>query len=124
MELALWKAAGLAAPDKDSWYVQAGQGMMSTIVMAGERNGYTLTDRGTYFAYEAKGTPALVVLVEGDKPLLNQYSVIVINPEKCKSAKVDLAKAFSDWLASPKGQKVVADFKTDGKQLFTPNAKK
>ncbi|MFZ5811076.1 MAG: substrate-binding domain-containing protein, partial [Thermodesulfobacteriota bacterium] len=105
MEIALWKAAGLPAPDKEAWYVQAGQGMMSTIVMAGERKGYTLTDRGTYFTYEAKGTPALVVLVEGDKPLLNQYSVIVINPEKCKSAKVDLAKAFSDWLASPKGQK-------------------
>ncbi|QLA15640.1 substrate-binding domain-containing protein [Desulfolutivibrio sulfoxidireducens] len=124
MELSLWKAAGTAMPDKEAWYVQAGQGMLSTIVMAGERNGYTLTDRATYFTYEAKGAPALVVLVEGDKPLLNQYSVIVVNPEKCKAVKADLAKQFSDWLASPKGQKVVADFKTDGKQLFTPNARK
>ncbi len=124
MELALWKAADMAAPDKETWYVQAGQGMMATIVMAAERNAYTLTDRATYFTYEAKGDPALVVLVEGDKPLLNQYSVIVINPEKCKNARVDLAKAFNDWLASPKGQQVVADFKTGGKQLFTPNAKK
>ena len=124
MELALWKAADMAAPDKENWYVQAGQGMMATIVMAAERSGYTLTDRATYFTYEAKNDPALAVLVEGDKPLLNQYSVIVINPEKCKNAKVDLAKAFNDWLASPKGQQVVADFKSDGKQLFTPNAAK
>jgi len=124
MELALWKAADLSVPDKETWYVQAGQGMMATIVMAAERNGYTLTDRATYFTYEAKNDPVLAVLVEGDKPLLNQYSVIVINPEKCKNAKVDLAKTFSDWLASPKGQQVVADFKSDGKQLFTPNAQK
>jgi tungstate transport system substrate-binding protein len=124
MELSLWKDAGLAAPDKETWYVQAGQGMLATIIMAAERSGYTLTDRATWFTYEAKGDPALAVLVEGDKPLLNQYSVIVINPEKCKAAKADLAKAFNDWMASDKGQKVVAGFKTDGKQLFTPNAKK
>jgi tungstate transport system substrate-binding protein len=124
MELSLWKDAAMPAPDKEQWYVQAGQGMMATIVMAAERNGYTLTDRATYFTYEAKGNPALTVLVEGDKPLLNQYSVIVVNPEKCPKAKVDLAKALSDWMASDKGQKVIADFKTDGKQLFTPNAKK
>ncbi len=124
MELALWKNAGMALPDKEDWYVQAGQGMLATIIMAAERKGYTLTDRATYFTYEAKGSPTLAVLVEGDKPLLNQYSVIVVNPEKCKNAKVDLAKAFNDWMASPKGQKVIADFKTDGKQLFTPNAAK
>ncbi len=124
MEQSLWKGAGLALPDKETWYVSAGQGMMATLNMAAERGGYTLVDRGTYISYEdqAKGKPALVILVEGDKPLLNQYSVISVNPKQCKDAKFNLAETFRTWLASPKGQKVVADFKLKGKSLFTPNA--
>jgi tungstate transport system substrate-binding protein len=126
MEQSLWKVANLPLPDKESWYVSAGQGMLATLTMAGERRGYTLVDRGTYIAYEdmAKGKPALVVLVEGDKPLLNQYSVIPVNPEKCKAVKREAAEKFRQWLASPKGQKVVGDFTLKGKKLFTPNAAK
>jgi len=126
MEKSLWKGADLALPDKETWYVSAGQGMMATLNMAGERKGYTLVDRGTYIAYEdqAKGKPALVVLVEGDKPLLNQYSVIPINPAKCPNVKIKDAEKFADWLASAKGQKVVGDFTLKGKKLFTPNAAK
>lgn len=125
-EKSLWKEAKLAQPDKDSWYVSAGQGMMSTLNMAGERNAYTLVDRGTYITYAThyKDKPPLVVLVEGDKPLLNQYSVISVNPAKCKNVKYKLAEKFRKWMASPAGQKIVADFKLKGKKLFTPNAGK
>ncbi len=126
MEQSLWKVANLPLPDKETWYVSAGQGMMATLNMAGERKGYALVDRGTYIAYEdqAKGKPALVILVEGDKPLLNQYSVIPVNPEKCKAAKHAAAEKFRTWLASAKGQKIVGDFTLKGKPLFTPNAGK
>ncbi|MHC1788135.1 ABC transporter substrate-binding protein [Solidesulfovibrio sp.] len=124
MEQSLWKGANLPLPDKETWYISAGQGMMATLAMAGERKGYTLVDRGTYIAYDdqAKGKPALVVLVEGDKPLLNQYSVIPVNPAKCPKVKIKEAEAFSAWLASAKGQKVVGEFTVKGKKLFTPNA--
>jgi len=126
MEQSLWKGANLPLPDKETWYVSAGQGMMATLAMAGERGGYALVDRGTYIAYEdqAKGAPALVVLVEGDKPLLNQYSVISVNPGKCKAARFEASESFRKWLASAKGQKVVGDFTVKGKKLFTPNAAK
>uniref|UniRef100_I2Q605 ABC-type tungstate transport system, permease component n=1 Tax=Desulfovibrio sp. U5L TaxID=596152 RepID=I2Q605_9BACT len=126
MEQSLWKLANLPLPDKESWYASAGQGMLATLTMAGERGAYTLVDRGTYIAYEdqAKGKPALVVLVEGDKPLLNQYSVISVNPEKCKSVKFEAAETFRKWLASAKGQQVVGAFTLKGKPLFTPNAAK
>ena len=124
-EIALWKKAGIQGIDKASWYVQTGQGMMATINVAAERNGYTLTDRGTYITYEhnQKGNPPLVILVEGDPELFNQYSVIPINPKKCPETKFELAKKFSDWMASPPTQKFIGDFKLMGKQLFTPNAK-
>jgi tungstate transport system substrate-binding protein len=126
MEQSLWKGAGLALPDKDPWYVSAGQGMMATLNMAAERKAYTLVDRGTYISYEdqAKGKAPLAILVEGDKPLLNQYSVISVNPAQCKNVKFDMSETFRKWLASPKGQKVVGDFTLKGKKLFTPNAAK
>jgi tungstate transport system substrate-binding protein len=124
-ELSLWKAADLPVPDKQNWYVQTGQGMLTTINVAAERNGYTMTDRGTYIKYEdtMKGNPPLKILVEGDPTLMNQYSVIAVNPKKCPQAKYDLAMRFINWIAGPRGQQLIKDFKLLDKQLFTPNAK-
>jgi tungstate transport system substrate-binding protein len=124
-ELSLWKAANLPVPDKESWYVQTGQGMLATINIAAERNGYTMTDRGTYIKYESnmKGNPPLKILVEGDAVLLNQYSVIAINPKHCAKAKYDTAKQFINWITGAEAQQLIKDFKLLGKPLFTPNAK-
>ena len=55
--------------------------------------------------------------------LINQYSVLAINPQRCKNAKFDLATAFSDWLAGTEAQGLIRDFKLLGKPLFVPNAK-
>ena len=125
MELDLWKVSGAAVPEKEAWYAQAGQGMMATINIAAEKNGYTLADRGTYIKYENNlgGNPPLKILVEGDQTLLNQYSVIAVNPAKCQKAQLELATKFSTWIAGPEGQKVIKEFKVMGKPLFTPNAK-
>ena len=123
-ELSLWQVAGMPVPDKADWYVQTGQGMIKTILVAEERDGYTMTDRGTYIKYEAnqKGTPPLVILVAGDACLFNQYSVIAVNPKRCESVAYDSATTFSSWITSPEIQKIIADFRLLGKQLFTPNA--
>ncbi len=124
LEQQLWKAAGLA-PDKESWYIQVGQGMLTTLGMSAERGAYTITDRGTWIAYEAKhhGHSGLVVLSEGDLALRNQYSIILLAP-KCTMIKHTAAKKLMDWFLSPVGQKAIADFKVEGKQLFIPNAAK
>lgn len=123
-EILLWKEAGLPVPDKESWYIQTGQGMLNTINIAAERNAYTMTDRGTYIKYEAtwKGNPPLVILVEGDASLRNQYSVLAVNPKRCDNVKYDLATKYRIWMALPKTQKLIGDFKLLGKQLFIPNA--
>jgi tungstate transport system substrate-binding protein len=124
MELSLWQAAALPVPDKEAWYVQTGQGMLATINIAAERSGYTMTDRGTYIKYESDlaGNPPLKILLEGEEALLNQYSVIAVNPENCPKVKYDLAKQFEQWVAGPQGQQLIKDYKLLGKQLFTPNA--
>ncbi len=125
MEKALWEKTGAALPDKEQWYVQTGQGMLSTIHIAEERKGYTLTDRGTYYKYETTkgGNPALKILVEGDGLLKNQYSVIALNPRNCPKSHYKLAMQFSDWMAGAEGQKLIGDFKLNGKPLFTANGK-
>jgi tungstate transport system substrate-binding protein len=125
MELDLWKESGGPVPEKEAWYAQAGQGMMATITIATEKNGYTLADRGTYIKYENNmgGNPPLKILVEGDQALFNQYSVIAVNPAKCQKAQLELATTFSKWIAGPEGQKLIKEFKVMGKPLFTPNAK-
>jgi tungstate transport system substrate-binding protein len=124
-EISLWKASGLPVPDRESWYIQTGQGMIATITIAEEREAYTLTDRGTYIKYESNkgGNPPLVMLVEGDESLLNQYSVIAVDPENCPSARYELATRFISWITSGTVQQLIGDFTLLGKQLFTPNAK-
>ena len=123
-EILLWKDAGITLPDKEQWYIQTGQGMINTINIAAERDAYTMTDRGTYIKYEAnlKGNPPLVILVEGDASLRNQYSIMPVNPQRCKDAKYDLATKLALWFVSPDAQKLIGDFKLMNKQLFTPNA--
>ncbi len=124
-ELSLWSTAGLTLPDREHWYSQTGQGMLSTLHVAAERQGYTLTDRGTFIKYEEtqKGHAPLKILVEGDPDLLNQYSVIAVNPDHCANVKTDLAEAFIDWITGADGQRLIGDFKLLGRPLFSPNAK-
>ncbi len=124
-EKLLWKNAGIALPDKESWYIQTGQGMLATINVAQEKKGYTMTDRGTYIKYQDSqgGNALLKVLVEGDKILLNQYSVLTLDPANCPKAKYDLALKFSHWMASEAAQKLIGDFRLLGQKLFIPNAK-
>ena len=124
-EQELWKKAGLQLPDKETWYVSTGQGMLATIMVAQEKNGYTMTDRGTYIKYNSqnKGNAPLKILIQGDKNLLNQYSVLTLDPNHCAKAKYDPALEFLNWMASPKAQKLIAEFLLMGEQLFFPNAK-
>lgn len=124
-ELELWKSTGKAMPEKEKWYIQTGQGMLATISVCEERKAYTMTDRGTYIKYKAQknGNPQLKILVEKDGILLNQYSVIPVNPAKCPKVKYEFAKQFAQWMAGEKGQNLIKEFKLMGEELFTPNAK-
>lgn len=125
-EISLWKSAVSAAPEKASWYVQTGQGMLRTINMAAEKGGYTMTDRGTWIKYQSqKGDEnTMKIVVEGDKTLFNQYSVVTINKDKCPKVQPELALKFTEWIVSPATQKTIADFRLLGKALFIPNAGK
>ena len=120
-ELDLWQAAGIdIAKEKGPWYRDTGQGMGPALNTASSMNAYILSDRATWLAFKNRGD--LAILVEGDKRLFNQYGVILVNPDRHPSVKRADAQAFIDWLLSPEGQKVIADYKVGAQQLFFPNA--
>jgi tungstate transport system substrate-binding protein len=120
----LWRFANLPIPEQEIWYRQTGQGMLATINITAELNGYTLADRGTYIKYQSvdDSKTKLVALVWGDVVLLNQYSLIPVNPKHCPDVKYDKAKALSSWMTGGEGQSLIAEFKLLGQKLFIPNA--
>lgn len=121
-EMKIWKAMDID-PKGNPWYLEVGQGMSKTLRIANEKRGYTLTDRGTWFAVIDREKPDLKVLVEGDTVLFNQYGVMAVNPRKYAHVNYDEAMKFIRFLVSEKGQKAIAYFKDSrGNQLFYPNA--
>lgn len=120
-ELRLWKEAGVdIGAVKDSWYREIGQGMGPALNMASTSDAYVLSDRGTWLSFKNRG--GLAILTEGDKRLLNQYGVMLVNPATHPNVKARDGQAFIDWLVSPKGQDAITGYKVGGEQLFFPNA--
>ena len=121
-ELRLWSLAGVdIAKDKGPWYKETGSGMGPALNTASAMNGYLMADRGTWLSFRNRGE--LVILVEGDNKLFNQYGILLVNPAKHPHVKKDLGDAFIAWVISPEGQKTIADYRIGGEQLFFPNAK-
>jgi len=122
LEKALWKEAGITP--KGDWYIEAGQGMGATLGIANERNAYTITDRGTLLALGKRVN--LPILIEGDKALLNIYSVTEVNPANGPRINAAGAKAFADFMVAPQTQNVIKNFGVEkfGQSLFFPVAGK
>ena len=120
-ELRFWDQAGLKYA-KGSGYKECGCGMGPALNMAASTGAYVLADRGTWLNF--KNRADLGILVEGDKRLFNQYGVMLVNPAKHPQVKQAEGQKFIDWVTSPAGQKVIAEYKIGGEQLFFPNAEK
>ncbi len=118
-ELRLWQKTGYL-PQGD-WYKSVGQGMGKVLQIANEMGGYTMTDRGTWLAYQAKSHLAL--LYQGDPPLFNPYGIIAVNPQRHPHVNHAGAESLIDWLTSEKGQRMIGTFTVKGEQLFIPNAR-
>jgi tungstate transport system substrate-binding protein len=120
-EVNLWTMAGVdIEKEKGPWYRETGQGMGPALNMASSMSAYLLSDRATWLAFKNRGE--LAILVEGDKRLMNQYGVMLVNPEKHPSVKRADGQAFIDWVVSREGQAAIAAYKIEGEQLFFPNA--
>ena len=122
-ELVLWSEAALN-PAGQPWYIESGQGQGATLAIANEKDGYAVTDRGTFLAYQAN--IELKILVQNDASLLNVYHVITVNPEKWPQVNAEGARAFADFITSAQGQQIIREFGVEqyGQPLFYPDADK
>ncbi|MFZ3137663.1 MAG: substrate-binding domain-containing protein [Thermodesulfovibrionales bacterium] len=118
-ELDIWDDAGVN-PKGKGWYFEAGANMADTLLMAGQKGAYTLTDIGTFLKYEPKID--LKILFRGDPILRNNYSVIALNPDKFPKTKYREAMDFIAFVTSPEGQHLIANYKKHGVNLFYPDA--
>ena len=119
-ERQLWASIG-HTPTPSNWYRETGAGMGATLRTTIEMQGYTITDRATWIAYEAKQDSRIVF--EGDAALFNQYGITAVSPAKHPHVNVDGAAIFINWMLSPHGQDLIGAFARNGQQLFFPNAK-
>ena len=124
-EKAIWKSAGFdyeEIREAGEWYVEAGRGMGPTLLMASEKEGYTITDMGTFLAF--KGKINLVPVVDKGSILLNVYSVIAGNPEKNPRIKAEMAQNMVDFLTLPEIQELIGSYGVEkyGVALFNPCA--
>ncbi len=123
MESAIWKKTGIE-PKGRRWYMEVGQGMEKTQRIANEKRAYTLTDRGTWLATKDKDRLDMIIVLEGDPVLFNQYGVMAVNPQKHKEVKYTEAITFINWLISKEGQQIIASYKDkNGNALFIPDAR-
>ncbi|WP_369162741.1 substrate-binding domain-containing protein [Candidatus Thiodiazotropha sp. LNASS1] len=117
-ELGLWKKSHIKPAGE--WYLEVGQGMGKVLQIASEMDAYTLTDRGTWLAYQAKSP--LKIVFESDPLLFNPYGIIAVNPKRYPDINHDGANALIKWLISPDGQAHIGNFRIGKNQLFTPSA--
>jgi tungstate transport system substrate-binding protein len=117
-EKELWKTAGVTT--SPPWYVSAGQGMGEVLLMANERQAYTVADRGTYLAYKKRDD--LAIVLQGDPILFNPYTIMATNPARYPKLKYIEAMELIAWLTSPEAQKLIGSFKQEGEVLFHPTA--
>ena len=118
-EVSLWQQADIKPTG--SWYFSVGQSMGAALKIADEKQAYTLSDRGTYIAFQDKLD--LIIVNEGDKSLFNPYHIMAVNPAKHKHVRYDLAKKYIDFVTGDEGQAIIGTYKKRGEQLFYPDAK-
>lgn len=119
-ELDLWEAAGVN-PKGKGWYFETGGKMSDTLLAAGRKKAYTLSDAGTFLNYESR--LKLKVLCGGGEPLMkNPYSVIAVNPDRFPGVRYREAMDFIAFVTSVEGQKTIAGHVRHGSRLFYPDA--
>lgn len=115
-ELAIWSKLG-GRPDWSN-YLEVGQGMGATLMMADEKQAYVLSDMGTYLKLQTKLD--LRPVSANSDILRNPYAVIQVNGEKSPLINADLADRFVEYLLSGPAQQTIANYQVAGQPLFFP----
>ena len=118
-ELEMWDLTNIEVNKNKQWYLSVGQGMGSTLLIANEKQGYTLSDRSTWIAFNNRQN--LKIVCEDFPPLFNQYGIILVNSKLNKNLNYKDAKKYIDWFKTAEVKELINNFKAKGKQLFYYN---
>lgn len=119
-ETALLRGAGLDPAGGWPGFLATGSGMGLTLEVAGEKQAYTLSDIGTFLAFQKR--IGLVPLSKPAPSLRNVYSVLRVNPERFPGIHAEDAVLFESWLTGPATRKRIEAYGVErfGQPLFTP----
>ncbi|MCM8612613.1 substrate-binding domain-containing protein [Accumulibacter sp.] len=115
VEESYWQLLAMPASGRP-WYISAGLGMGEVLMMAGEMQASTLSDRATHATYS--GRTGLEIVFQGDRRMFNPYGVIAVNPRNHPLVNHAGALALIDWLTGPAGRSAISAFRPQGEQLF------
>ena len=115
-EKELWELSNINIPFKENWYLSVGQGMGSTLLIANQKNAYTLSDRSTWIAFNKKEN--LQIVCENLPPLFNQYGIILVSNKINNNLNIEAAKKYIEWITSKEAKKLINNYRVNGKQLF------
>ena len=115
-EKELWELSNIRVPFEEDWYLSVGQGMGSTLLIANQKNAYTLSDRSTWIAFNKKEN--LQIVCENLPPLFNQYGIILVSNKINNNLNIEEAKKYIDWITSEEAKKLINNYRVNGKQLF------
>ncbi|GEM_PF-563653 len=118
-EMALWKKAGIN-PVRKGWYLETGQGMAETLLIANEKGAYCLTDYSTYVSSPHLEALSIVLKPEPKEECI--YSAIVVDASRIgkRLGNFRVAKLFARFLSSQKCKELIMRFKVDGKIPYRP----
>ncbi|MFA5480392.1 MAG: substrate-binding domain-containing protein [Candidatus Muiribacteriota bacterium] len=115
-EKEIWKKTGISDFHYNN-YFETGQGMGATLQIADYKNGYCLSDKGTYLAFQ-KQLKDSIIMAECADVFLNKYSVIGVNPFKHQHVKLTYVSKYINFLVSEKAKEIIKNYKKYGEQLF------
>ena len=115
-EKELWDLININTNNNMKWYSSVGQGMGQTLLIANNKNAYTLSDRSTWISFNNKEN--LKIVCENLPPLFNQYGVILINNKLNNNLNIKDAEVYINWIISNEAKNLINNFKKNGQQLF------
>lgn len=118
-EMQIWQKAGIEPVG--AWYIVTRDFMTASLKRANAEGAYFMSDSSTWIM-EKGVAPELTILYRGDKFLVNTYHALVAPPGA--TAGRDTAEKFVAFVASPDGQKIIADYGRDsfGEGLYNDAA--
>lgn len=116
----IWRGLGYDNFYEADWYVEAGAGMGTTLMLAEEKGAYTVSDIGTFVAFQDQLD--LVRLVDKGDNLRNIYTAIAVNPNIDPEINGYGSRILIEFLLSEAIQSTIKEYRIIGSldQLFLP----